>query len=163
MESAYRRSPAPPEHDARGAFPHLLDPGPHHDATSQRTDDMTVKEDDMQSETRERQGAREPERFRRTPKKAAASGWVGSALEYYDWFIYAQAAALVFPTVFFPGGNPTVALIASLGTYAVGYVARPIGAAVLGHWGDRHGRKNVLTVAMIMMGVATFGVGLLPT
>src|SRR3954453_2181394 len=96
-------------------------------------------------------------------RKAAASGWVGSALEYYDWFIYAQAAALVFPLVFFPSANPAVALIASLGTYAVGYVARPIGAMVLGHWGDRHGRKNVLTVAMIMMGVATFGVGLLPT
>ena len=91
------------------------------------------------------------------------SGFAGSALEYYDWFIYAQAAALVFPLVFFPSGNPAVALIASLGTYAVGYVARPIGAMVLGHWGDRHGRKNVLTVAMIMMGVATFGVGLLPT
>ena len=105
----------------------------------------------------------QPPAYRKSPKKAAASGFAGSALEYYDWFIYAQAAALVFPLVFFPSGNPAVALIASLGTYAVGYVARPIGAMVLGHWGDRHGRKNVLTVAMIMMGVATFGVGLLPT
>lgn len=96
-------------------------------------------------------------------RKAAASGWVGSALEYYDWFIYAQAAALVFPTIFFPAGNPTVALIASLGTYAVGYVARPIGAFVLGQWGDRHGRKNVLVLAMLLMGVSTFAVALLPT
>lgn len=96
-------------------------------------------------------------------RKAAASGWIGSALEYYDWFIYAQAAALVFPTVFFPAGNPTVALIASLGTYAVGYVARPIGAFVLGQWGDKHGRKNVLVLAMLLMGVSTFAVALLPT
>ncbi|UKA59264.1 MFS transporter [Arthrobacter sp. FW306-2-2C-D06B] len=98
-----------------------------------------------------------------TTRKAAASGWIGSALEYYDWFIYAQAAALVFPGVFFPAGNPTVALIASLGTYAVGYVARPIGAFVLGQWGDKHGRKNVLVLAMVMMGVSTFAVALLPT
>jgi MFS family permease len=96
-------------------------------------------------------------------RKAAASGWVGSALEYYDWFIYAQAAALVFPTVFFPAGNPTVALIASLATYAVGYVARPIGAFVLGQWGDKHGRKNVLVLAMLLMGASTFAVALLPT
>ncbi|MDP9906774.1 MFS transporter [Arthrobacter bambusae] len=98
-----------------------------------------------------------------TTRKAAASGWIGSALEYYDWFIYAQAAALVFPGVFFPAGNPTVALIASLGTYAVGYVARPIGAFVLGQWGDKHGRKNVLVLAMLMMGASTFAVALLPT
>lgn len=98
-----------------------------------------------------------------TTRKAAASGWIGSALEYYDWFIYAQAAALVFPGVFFPSGNPTVALIASLGTYAVGYVARPIGAFVLGQWGDKHGRKNVLVLAMLMMGASTFAVALLPT
>jgi MFS family permease len=101
--------------------------------------------------------------LRRTPKKAAASGWIGSALEYYDFFIYAQAAALVFPQVFFPKGNPTVALIASLATYAVGYIARPIGAFFLGHWGDRHGRKNVLVLAMLLMGVSTFAVALLPT
>jgi MFS family permease len=100
---------------------------------------------------------------RTTPRKAAASGWIGSALEYYDFFIYAQAAALVFPQVFFPKGDPTVALIASLATYAVGYIARPIGAFFLGHWGDRHGRKNVLVLAMLLMGVSTFAVALLPT
>ena len=100
---------------------------------------------------------------KRDPKKAAMSGWIGSALEYYDFALYSQAAALVFPTVFFPSGNATVAIIASLATYAVGYVSRPIGAIVLGAWGDRHGRKNVLTFAMLMMGCATFLVGLLPT
>ncbi|MCG6922765.1 MAG: MHS family MFS transporter [Acidobacteria bacterium] len=97
------------------------------------------------------------------PKKAAASGWIGSALEYYDFFIYATAASLVFPQVFFPSENPTVAIIASLATYGVGYVARPIGALALGHWGDTHGRKNVLLLCMILMGVATMAVGLLPT
>ncbi len=77
----------------------------------------------------------------RQSKKAAASGWIGSALEYYDFFIYATAAALIFPQIFFPSNNPTVAIVASLATYGVGYVARPIGAFVLGHWGDTHGQR----------------------
>src|SRR5206468_104745 len=96
-------------------------------------------------------------------KKAAASGWIGSALEYYDFFIYATAAALVFPQIFFPKGDPTTAIVASLATYGVGYVARPIGAFVLGHWGDTHGRKTVLILCMLLMGISTMGVGLLPT
>src|SRR4051794_18192685 len=96
-------------------------------------------------------------------KKAAASGWIGSALEYYDFFIYATAASLVFPEIFFPSGNPTVAIVASLATYGVGYVARPIGAFVLGHWGDTHGRKTVLLLCMFLMGFSTMAVGLLPT
>ncbi len=99
----------------------------------------------------------------RDPKRAALSGWIGSALEYYDFALYSQAAALVFPTVFFPSGNATIALMASLATYAVGYFARPIGAVVLGAWGDRHGRKNVLVWAMFVMGVSTFLVGVLPS
>jgi MFS family permease len=96
-------------------------------------------------------------------KKAAASGWIGSALEYYDFFIYASAAALVFPQIFFPSGNPTVAIVASLATYGVGYVARPIGAFFLGHWGDTHGRKTVLLVCMFLMGFSTMAVAFLPT
>lgn len=95
--------------------------------------------------------------------KAAASAWIGSALEYYDFFIYATAAALVFPQIFFPSENPKVAIIASLATYGVGYVARPIGAFVLGHWGDTHGRKNVLILCMFMIGLSTLLVGFLPT
>src|SRR5215831_8011967 len=100
---------------------------------------------------------------RHQSKKAAASGWIGSALEYYDFFIYATAASLVFPQIFFPSQNPTVAIVASLATYGVGYVSRPIGAFVLGHWGDTHGRKNVLILCMLLMGFSTMAVGLLPT
>src|SRR3954467_7589257 len=97
------------------------------------------------------------------PKKAAASGWIGSALEYYDFFIYATAASLIFPQIFFPSDNPTVAIVASLATYGVGYVARPIGAFVLGYWGDTHGRKQVLILCMFLMGFSTMAVGILPT
>jgi len=100
---------------------------------------------------------------RHQTRKATASGWIGSALEYYDFFIYATAASLIFPQIFFPKGDPKVAIIASLATYGVGYVARPIGAFVLGHWGDTHGRKTVLIVCMFLMGFSTIGVGLLPT
>ena len=99
----------------------------------------------------------------RQSKRAAASGWIGSALEYYDFFIYATAASLVFPQIFFPSQNPTVAIVASLATYGVGYVARPIGAFVLGHWGDTHGRRNVLLLCMFLMGFSTMLVGVLPT
>ncbi|MEJ8848769.1 MFS transporter [Variovorax rhizosphaerae] len=100
---------------------------------------------------------------RHQTKKATASGWIGSALEYYDFFIYATAASLIFPQIFFPNTDPKVAIIASLATYGVGYIARPIGAAVLGHWGDTHGRKMVLIVCMFLMGFSTIAVGLLPT
>jgi MFS family permease len=99
----------------------------------------------------------------RNLKRAAFSGWIGSALEYYDFTLYSQAAALVFPTVFFPTASPAVAIVASLATYGVGYVARPIGAIVLGNLADRHGRKHVLVIAMMMMGLATLLVGVLPT
>src|ERR1700759_797095 len=100
---------------------------------------------------------------RHQTKKATASGWIGSALEYYDFFIYATAASLIFPQLFFPSGDPTIAIVASLATYGVGYVARPIGAFFLGHWGDTHGRKTVLIVCMFLMGLSTMAVGLLPT
>lgn len=103
------------------------------------------------------------ENHKNQSKKAAASGWIGSALEYYDFFIYATAASLIFPQIFFPKGDPGIAIIASLATYGVGYVARPIGAFVLGHLGDTHGRKNVLLVCMFLMGFSTIAVGLLPT
>ena len=96
-------------------------------------------------------------------RKATASGWVGSVLEYYDFFIYATAASLIFPQLFFPSSDPQVAVVASLATYGVGYVARPIGAFFLGHWGDTYGRKAVLLACMFLMGASTMAVGLLPT
>jgi MFS family permease len=99
----------------------------------------------------------------RTPKKAAIAAWIGSALEYYDFVIYGTAAALVFPKIFFPSGNATAATIASLATFGVGYVARPVGSFILGHLGDRYGRKPVLIGTLLLMGVSTFLVGCLPT
>ena len=75
----------------------------------------------------------------RTPKKAAIAAWIGSALEYYDFVIYGTAAALVFPKIFFPDGNAAAATVASLATFGVGYVARPIGSFLMGHLGDRLG------------------------
>jgi len=108
-------------------------------------------------------GSHEPTEYVKTPKKAAASGWIGSALEYYDFFIYAQAAALIFPNLFFPSDNPQLGIFASFATFGVGYFARPFGAFVLGHFGDKHGRKTVLVLCMLMMGISTFGVGLLPS
>jgi len=88
----------------------------------------------MDDVIKEPPGSHEPTEHEKTPKKAAASGWIGSALEYYDFFIYAQAASLVFPSIFFPSDNPQVGIVASFATFGVGYVARPIGAFVLGHW-----------------------------
>jgi len=96
-------------------------------------------------------------------RKATLSGWIGSALEYYDFFIYATASALIFPQLFFPQADPRIGIIASLATYGVGYVARPLGAFVLGHLGDTWGRKRVLVWCMFLMGASTIAVGFLPT
>src|SRR3954469_10285810 len=99
----------------------------------------------------------------KTPRKAALASWIGSVLEYYDFFIYGTAAALVFGMVFFPESDPATGTLLSLATYGVGYVARPIGAFFMGHIGDRYGRKRVLLLTVSLMGLATFLVGCLPT
>ena len=99
----------------------------------------------------------------RTPRKAALASWIGSVLEYYDFFIYGTAAALVFGKVFFPDSKPATATLLSLATYGVAYVMRPVGAFFMGHLGDKYGRKRVLLLTVTMMGVATFLVGCLPT
>jgi MFS family permease len=99
----------------------------------------------------------------RTPRKAAIAAWTGSALEYYDLAIYGTAAALVFPKIFFPEGNDTAATVAAFATFGVAYVARPIGSFLMGHIGDRLGRKKVLIGTLLMMGASTFLVGCLPT
>jgi MFS family permease len=99
----------------------------------------------------------------RTPRKAALAAWSGSALEYYDFAIYGTAAALVFPEVFFPSGNDTAATLGAFATFGVAYVARPLGSFVMGHVGDRLGRKTVLIGTLLLMGASTFLVGCLPT
>ncbi|MES2102418.1 MAG: MFS transporter [Pseudomonadota bacterium] len=99
----------------------------------------------------------------RSPRKAALASWIGSAVEYYDFFIYGTAAALVFGKIFFPSFDPAAATVAAFATFGVGYVTRPIGAVLLGHIGDIYGRKKVLTFTLLLMGISTFAVGLLPT
>lgn len=93
----------------------------------------------------------------------AAAGTFGTIIEWYDFLIYGTAAALVFNKLFFPTVDPLTGTLASLATYAVGFVARPVGGALFGHFGDRIGRKSMLMLTMIVMGVGTFLVGLLPT
>ena len=99
----------------------------------------------------------------KTPGKAALASWIGSVLEYYDFFIYGTAAALVFGKVFFPDTDPATGTLLSFATYGVGYVARPIGAFFMGHIGDKYGRKRVLVLTVSLMGTATFLVGCLPS
>lgn len=99
----------------------------------------------------------------RSPRKAALASWIGSAVEYYDFFIYGTAAALVFGKIFFPAFDPAAAAVAAFATFGVAYITRPIGAVMLGHIGDKYGRKKVLTFTLLLMGVSTFMVGLLPT
>ncbi|MFJ1805885.1 MULTISPECIES: MFS transporter [unclassified Streptomyces] len=97
------------------------------------------------------------------PRKAAMAAWIGSALEYYDFFIYGSAAALIFPKVFFDESDPATATLLSLATFGVAYAARPVGALFLGHFGDRVGRKKIMVFTLILMGVSTFLIGCLPT
>ncbi|MFD7136188.1 MFS transporter [Streptomyces sp. NPDC059894] len=97
------------------------------------------------------------------PKKAATAAWIGSALEYYDFFIYGSAAALIFPEIFFDESDPATATLLSLATFGVAYAARPVGALFLGHYGDRMGRKKIMVFTLILMGVSTFLIGCLPT
>lgn len=88
---------------------------------------------------------------------------IGTTIEFYDFYVYATAAVLVFPILFFPTGNDTTALLASFGVFGAAMIARPIGAMVFGHFGDRYGRKATLVASLLTMGIATFLIGLLPT
>ena len=94
--------------------------------------------------------------------KVAFASFIGTAVEWYDFFLYGTAAALVFNKLFFPEFDPLVGTLLSYGTFAAGFLARPIGGVVFGHYGDRIGRKTMLSLTLLIMGIATFGVGLLP-
>ena len=96
-------------------------------------------------------------------RRIVTASMVGTTIEFYDFYIYATAAVSVFPALFFPKGNPTTALLASLATFGLAFVARPLGSVLFGHFGDRVGRKATLVGSLLMMGIATFAIGLLPT
>ncbi|WP_199822195.1 MFS transporter [Streptomyces sp. NRRL S-37] len=96
-------------------------------------------------------------------KRIVAASLIGTTIEWYDFFLYGSAAALVFNELFFPDSDPLVGTLLSFLTYAVGFAARPLGALVFGHYGDRLGRKKLLVLSLLMMGGATFAIGLLPT
>src|SRR5580692_7947734 len=98
-----------------------------------------------------------------TPRQVLFASLVGTAVEFFDFYIYATAAVLVFPRLFFPASNPASSTLASLATFAIAFVARPIGSALFGHFGDRIGRKTTLIAALLTMGLSTIGIGLLPT
>ena len=95
--------------------------------------------------------------------KVVFASLVGTAVEWYDFFLYGSAAALVFGTLFFPDSDPLTGTLLAFGTYALGFVARPIGGVIFGHYGDRVGRKKMLVVSLMLMGIATVAIGLLPT
>jgi len=98
-----------------------------------------------------------------SPRQVLFASMVGTTIEFFDFYIYATAAVLVFPRLFFPKGDPGAATLASLATFAIAFVARPIGSGLFGHFGDRIGRKTTLVVALATMGISTVSIGLLPT
>jgi MFS family permease len=99
---------------------------------------------------------------RKEVRTVIASSYLGSTIEYYDFLLYATAAAVVFPKVFFSGMDDWVGVVAAYGTFAAGYVARPLGGIIFGHFGDKMGRKNMLIISMLVMGVASTLIGLVP-
>ena len=105
----------------------------------------------------------EADQIKSSMRKVALTALAGTSIEWYDFFLYATAAALVFPSAFFPDSSPTIGLILSFGTFAFGFIARPLGGVLFGHFGDRIGRKKTLVIALVMMGIASTLIGLLPT
>jgi metabolite-proton symporter len=97
------------------------------------------------------------------PVQILFASMIGTTIEFFDFYIYATAAVLVFPRLFFPGSDPASAMLASLATFAIAFFARPVGSALFGHFGDRIGRKTTLVAALLTMGLATVGIGALPT
>src|SRR6266513_2461987 len=104
----------------------------------------------------------QPER-RRQLRRAVLAGTIGTAIEWYDFFLYSTVTGLVFARLYFPRADPLVGTLEAFGIYAVGFLARPVGAAIFGHYGDRIGRKSTLIATLMLMGIATFLVSLVPT
>jgi metabolite-proton symporter len=98
-----------------------------------------------------------------SPRQVLFASLVGTTIEFFDFYIYGTAAVLVFPALFFPASNPVTATLASLATFGIAFVARPIGSALFGHFGDRVGRKTTLVAALLTMGISTVAIGVLPT
>ena len=104
-----------------------------------------------------------PAQKKKEARRVILSSYLGSSIEFYDFLLYASASALVFPTVFFNNLDPLAATIASYGTFAAGYLARPLGGAIFGHFGDKLGRKKMLVLSMFIMGIASTLIGLVPS
>jgi MFS transporter, MHS family, shikimate and dehydroshikimate transport protein len=104
-----------------------------------------------------------PARSRSMTRRVITASFIGTAVEWYDFYLYGTASALVFNTLFFPNFDPLVGTLAAFGTFAAGFLARPIGGVVFSHFGDRVGRKSMLVYSLLGMGIATFLIGLLPT
>src|ERR1700751_2139891 len=103
-----------------------------------------------------------PQKSINTPQQVLFASLVGTAIEFFDFYIYATAAVLVFPRLFFPKSDPASSVLASLATFGIAFIARPIGSAIFGHFGDRIGRKKTLVLALSTMGLSTFVIGALP-
>ena len=97
-----------------------------------------------------------------TPGQVLFASLIGTTIEFFDFYIYATAAVLVFPRLFFPASDPVSATLASLATFAIAFLARPLGSALFGHFGDRIGRKTTLVAALLTMGLSTVAIGMLP-
>lgn len=108
-------------------------------------------------------GIQEEKERRNMIKRVAVASSIGTAAEYYDFFAYGTAAVLFFGQLFFPSDDPFISTLAAFATYAVGFFARPIGGIVFGHMGDKVGRKKALVITILIVGLGTFVIGLLPT
>ena len=105
----------------------------------------------------------EPQGRTRSVRQVVAASFIGTTIEWYDFFLYGTAAALVFNKLFFPEAEPSSGTLLALATYGVGFAARPLGGIIFGHFGDRIGRKAMLVLSLLIMGVATFLIGAMPT
>src|SRR4051794_2501538 len=109
------------------------------------------------------QPAAAPKPVANSPQRVLVASLIGTTIEFFDFYIYATAAVLVFPKLFFPAGDATSAMLQSLATFALAFFARPVGSALFGHFGDRIGRKATLVAALLTMGLSTVAIGLLPS